>query len=202
MPQLRLNFPFLLKTVFMGRAKRSVRHQQLPMLLNSFKAHKRAVTCIAYIAKSNILLTSSSDHSVRMWTQSGRYVGTFGSPVRWKGIVANESIPTTFAFRIPPDIMREASFTTLHVFTDGQTHPVFKKKIELEEDNTETVEAKERYRCIYGKSLKEPMLGNHFTLPTRNQLRKPPVLDLSPPHVRKKILCIMHNFIYTAQIST
>lgn len=183
MPELRINFPFLMKTVFMGRAKRSVRHQSMPMLLNSYKAHKRAVTSIAYIQKSKILITGSTDCSVRMWALSGRYIGTFGSPVKWSRIIANEPIDPKYSFRMPPDIKRVASFTTLHVFTDGQTHPVFRKKVEITDDPVETAAAKEKYGCIYGQPLKEPILGNNFELPPKNLLGKAPELDLSYRYV-------------------
>lgn len=184
MPALRLQFPFLLKTAFLGRAKRSVRFQPLPMLLNSFRAHKKAVTGISYISKSKLLLTSSSDCSVRLWTLAGRYIGTFGSPVHWPQIYANQLVNDGYKFRIPPDIKREASFTTLHVLTDAKTHPVFQKKPPAEDDEQETMAHKEMYRCVYGKSLKEPILGSHFALPPRLPESKKPVFDMSIPHVR------------------
>lgn len=184
MPQLRLNFPFLMETVFLGRAKRSVRHQKFPVLLNSFKAHKKGITSISYITKSNILITGSGDHSVRMWTLGGRYIGTFGSPVRWREVVPNEPIESDYSFTMPPDIKRETSFTTLHVLTDGETHPVFRKPIETEEDDTEKLAAEQKFQCIYGKPLKEPILGHNFTLPERPVVKlSAPALDLSAPYV-------------------
>ncbi|KAI5633166.1 hypothetical protein NE865_14118 [Phthorimaea operculella] len=61
MPALRLQFPFLWKDRIEGRAKRAVRDQPLPVLLNS----------------------GSSDYSVRMWRLSGEYMQTLGGIVPW-----------------------------------------------------------------------------------------------------------------------
>jgi hypothetical protein len=57
MPQLRLEFPFLWKDRVEGRAKRSVRDQPLPLLLNSYRAHLRCITTMAYIDDLKLLLT-------------------------------------------------------------------------------------------------------------------------------------------------
>lgn len=56
MPKYRLLFPFLLKDRIEGRAKRSNRGQSLPILLNSYKAHSLAVSRLAYIQNSQILV--------------------------------------------------------------------------------------------------------------------------------------------------
>lgn len=181
MPQLRLQFPFLMKTAFLGRAKRSVRTQSLPMLLNSYKAHTKPITSINYIDRRKILLTASSDCSVRLWTLGGQYLGTLGSPVPLRRVVEMSYLNRNF--RIPPDIKREASFTTLHVLTDGEAHPVFKKTLELVEDEDDTPEQKQRRRCIYGKNLKEPILGKNFKLPTPAPIQTIPSIDNSLSHV-------------------
>lgn len=186
MPKLRLKFPFLLRTVFLGRAKRSVRKQPNPMLLSSLKCHTKAITGIEYVEKHELLLTSSSDHSVRLWTLGGRYIGTFGSPVAWNEIDRTDpTLPKELMFRIPPDIKREASFTTLHVLTDGATHSEFRKKVsEVVDDEEETAEQKRRKECIYGRRLEDPVLGNHSGIPTEFPLyRVPPTLDKSLPYV-------------------
>ncbi|KAH9642092.1 hypothetical protein HF086_007212 [Spodoptera exigua] len=49
MPRLRLMFPFLWRDRIEGRAKRCVRDQPEPLLLNSYRAHLRCVTSIAYM---------------------------------------------------------------------------------------------------------------------------------------------------------
>ncbi|XP_063708765.1 WD repeat-containing protein on Y chromosome [Culicoides brevitarsis] len=181
MPQLRLQFPFLIKTAFLGRAKRSAKTQKLPMLVNSYKAHTKPIMNITYIERRKILLTSSSDCSVRLWTLGGQYLGTLGSPIPIAEVKTGSFFHKNF--RIPPDIKREASFTTLQVLTDGETHPVFRKAIELVEETEDTPEQKERRRCIYGKSLKEPILGKHFSLPKAPSVQSAPQIDTSLPHI-------------------
>ena len=56
MPLLRYTFPFLIKDKFLGRAQRSAKSQQLPLLINSYKAHVRAIQKLEYIDKTAILL--------------------------------------------------------------------------------------------------------------------------------------------------
>lgn len=56
MPALRLEFPFLWRDRIEGRAKRSVRDQPLPLLLNSYRGHTRSVTCVAYIDEHKLVL--------------------------------------------------------------------------------------------------------------------------------------------------
>jgi hypothetical protein len=55
MARLRLIFPFLWKDVFDGRAKRSVRNQPHPLLVNSYKAHTKSLTGLTYIDETQIL---------------------------------------------------------------------------------------------------------------------------------------------------
>lgn len=56
MPRLRLQFPFLWKDRVEGRAKRSLRDQPRPILLNSYRAHLRCISCMAYIDELRLVL--------------------------------------------------------------------------------------------------------------------------------------------------
>lgn len=56
MPYYRLIFPFLWKDVIEGRAKRTHRGQTLPILLNSFKAHRAIVTGLVFVDSNNMLI--------------------------------------------------------------------------------------------------------------------------------------------------
>lgn len=57
MPRLRAEFPFLWRDRIEGRAKRCVRDQPRPLLLNSYRAHLRCVTSLAYIDDQKLLLS-------------------------------------------------------------------------------------------------------------------------------------------------
>lgn len=55
MPKIRLKFPFLLKDTLLGRAKRAHRDRK-PLLVNSFKAHFKAVTDLLYIDMNEMII--------------------------------------------------------------------------------------------------------------------------------------------------
>lgn len=56
-PLLRLKFPFLWRDRLEGRAKRSIRLQPLPLLVNSFQAHKSTLLCCVYMPEHQIIIT-------------------------------------------------------------------------------------------------------------------------------------------------
>lgn len=56
MPELRLQFPFMLQDKFMGRAKRTVRALKNPLLVNSFKAHLASVITLIYMETQKLVL--------------------------------------------------------------------------------------------------------------------------------------------------
>uniref|UniRef100_A0A6E8VBK9 WD repeat-containing protein on Y chromosome n=1 Tax=Anopheles coluzzii TaxID=1518534 RepID=A0A6E8VBK9_ANOCL len=119
-PALRILFPFLLNDVVPGRAKRSARAQVKPWLLNSYQAHRACVTGLTYLDDTGLLLSCSSDRTVRLWTLGGRYIGLLGSPVNWQPLPMAVPPPADYRFRIPPDLQREVSFTTLKVLRGGK----------------------------------------------------------------------------------
>lgn len=60
MAKLRLEFPFLIKTTWDGRAKRTVRHRSEsdPLLVNSYRAHKNvSITGVVYINECKLVVT-------------------------------------------------------------------------------------------------------------------------------------------------
>lgn len=81
LPLLRLRFPFLLNTFFVGRAQRAVKSQTIPMLVNSYRAHLQKIQHVEYVAKLELIFTSSVDKSIRVWALAGHYVGTLGEHV-------------------------------------------------------------------------------------------------------------------------
>lgn len=80
MPSLRLCFPFLLESFFVGRAEREhlLKNKVGPLLVNSYKAHMQRVCHIEYIDKQKLVVTSSTDKNIRIWTLAGYYVGVLG----------------------------------------------------------------------------------------------------------------------------
>lgn len=81
MPSLRLRFPFLLESFFVGRAERSAvaKNPNGPLLVNSYRAHVQQIRHVEYVAESELVVTSGVDKSIRIWTLAGHYVGTLGA---------------------------------------------------------------------------------------------------------------------------
>ncbi|XP_043259688.1 WD repeat-containing protein on Y chromosome [Colletes gigas] len=120
MPLLRLEFPFLWNDKINGRAKRAVRDQPLPLLLSSVRGHDKAVTSIQIIPDARIVISGSVDHTVRLWTLGGRYISTFGTFKTWSPILPTIPAYKYFQdYKIPPDIKRVASSTTIKVLKGG-----------------------------------------------------------------------------------
>ncbi|XP_045768906.1 WD repeat-containing protein on Y chromosome-like [Maniola jurtina] len=171
MPQLRLMFPFLWRDRIEGRAKRSVRDQPLPLLLNSYRAHLRCVTALAYIDDLRLVLSGSSDYSVRMWRLSGEYLQTLGSFVPW-------NINVT---RFPPDVRKVASFTTFKVWRGGWVSRFVPGQAVV--DTLRDITARELRTSTFGAPCAEPLLGHHLALPRRPEPQPPPKLDDSLPTI-------------------
>ncbi|XP_067624274.1 WD repeat-containing protein on Y chromosome [Eurosta solidaginis] len=182
MPLLRLQFIFLRKERLLTRAKRAVKYQPEPMLLSSYKGHLKAVNSIVFINTPKILLTGSHDCSCRLWSLGGRYLGTLGTPLPWIKLSPFETVEEDNRYRMPPDIKKVASSTTMKVISGVQEDKLPKgyesKSGELEE--TVEVEASAR---MYGKPLKEPILGKHFELPGKSALEQRIELDTTLSYI-------------------
>ncbi|XP_022814893.1 WD repeat-containing protein on Y chromosome-like [Spodoptera litura] len=169
MPRLRLMFPFLWRDRIEGRAKRSVRDQPKPLLLNSYRAHLRSITSIAYIDEHKLVFTGSSDYSVRVWRLSGEYLQTLGSFLPW----------TLEVTRFPPDVKKVASFTTFKVWRSGQVSRYVPGQKVV--DKLHDITVHELKTKTYGEAPNEPLLGKYSSLPQRPDQIDPIPLDDSLP---------------------
>ncbi|KAG8230788.1 hypothetical protein J437_LFUL011352 [Ladona fulva] len=170
-------FPFLLKDRFDGTAKKAVQKQLFPVLLSSLRAHLRAITCIEYIPEAKIIVSCSSDCSVRLWTLGGCYIGTLGQRHIWP-LLEHGEVPENIETRIPPDIARVASFTTIKVLTGGNTEMRDSISENLS-DKKFISEETDLVAKVNGKQIDlEQPLGKHFCLPKRSgKIFLPPKLD-------------------------
>ena len=95
---------------------------EAPLLLNSFRAHLGAITCIDYVPDREMMLTCSDDCSVRLWSIYGQFVGIFGQDTPWKKQVITSASPTRGKKppqrKLPSDVRRVASATSLKVLYD------------------------------------------------------------------------------------
>ncbi|XP_070571095.1 WD repeat-containing protein on Y chromosome-like [Ptychodera flava] len=89
-----------------------------PLKLNAYRAHLEVITFVEYAEEKELIITSSTDCSVRLWTLCGRYIGTFGQKGGWEKlpeIIVPERVPR----RLPGDVKRVASAITLKVLNGG-----------------------------------------------------------------------------------
>ncbi|XP_036453237.1 WD repeat-containing protein on Y chromosome [Colossoma macropomum] len=57
--------------------------QKPPETVNFWRAHISSITGLQIIENDQVLLTSSTDCTVRLWSVHGEFIGTFGQPERW-----------------------------------------------------------------------------------------------------------------------
>ncbi|KAH8409406.1 hypothetical protein KR222_002579, partial [Zaprionus bogoriensis] len=187
MPRLRLDFIFLRKEPFLTRAKRMVRDQPEPMLVSSYKGHLKAINSIGFINLPKIVFTGSHDYSCRLWTQGGRYLGTLGTVLPWSKLTPFERAgEDERAYRLPPDIKKVASSTTLKVISGVQfaTLPKRIKTTEEREDDREVEDTTASdLKNMFDKPLKEPILGKHFKLPGRSAIEEHIDLDTTQLYI-------------------
>ncbi|XP_067009449.2 WD repeat-containing protein on Y chromosome isoform X1 [Anabrus simplex] len=181
MPLYRLQFPFLWKDRIEGRAKRCIRDQKWPLLLSSYKGHLLSINHIEYLTACKVLITSSSDTTVRMWTLGGLYLGTLGSYRPWNPL-KSDAEPRDFEVRLPPEIKRIASSTTFKVLMGGDVH-VGRQKVREEKDEFKELPRHVIKQMVYGERLKKPYLGHFFKLPPRKPAPPIPKLDSSMQYV-------------------
>ena len=157
-----------------------------PPLLNSFRGHINAVTHLEYIEDHELLVSSSADFSIRLWTICGRYIGSFGQTLPWK----LETSPLRIPRKMPPDIRRSGSSATLTVINGGiRPKWTFARNILLiwvpqlrkaEQKKINDVTSEEKLAAIAGKELgvvdvcKSSILGKSYKPKTRHRI--PPVL--------------------------
>ncbi|XP_044731948.1 WD repeat-containing protein on Y chromosome [Chrysoperla carnea] len=178
MPKYRIIFPFLWTDLIQCRAKRAVRDQALPLLCNSFQAHLKPVTGIVYINECQIFCSCSSDRSARLWTLGGKYLGTLGTFRSWTHLPSYGLPPDNIEYRVPPDVKRVASWTTLKVNNGGLASCTVKRK---PPEVIQPLNREEQEKGVYGSKLEAPVLGHHFSLPLRKTRSYNIKLDNSLP---------------------
>ncbi|ALC39414.1 CG41020, partial [Drosophila busckii] len=187
MPRLRLDFIFLRKELFLTRAKRAVRNQPEPLLVSSFKAHLKAINSIAFINLPKIIFSGSHDYSCRLWTLGGRYLGTLGTVLPWTKLSPFERAgDEERAYRLPPDIKKVASSTTLKVISGVQAERVVKRAKpteEREEEREVEADAGAEMKNMFDRPLREPILGKHFQLPGRSAVEQRIELDTTQLYI-------------------
>ena len=101
-----------------GKSPLSQVNKTPPKIIKGFKAHTKAISSMCINESRNVLITGSSDCSVRVFTMCGRYIGTFGQKNFWKlddHVMDLSKLPQL----IPEDVRRVASANTLKTIKGG-----------------------------------------------------------------------------------
>ncbi|XP_034723568.1 WD repeat-containing protein 49 [Etheostoma cragini] len=57
--------------------------QKSPRAEHFWRAHTSRITGLQIVDNDQVVLTSSADYTVRLWSAHGEFIGTFGQPERW-----------------------------------------------------------------------------------------------------------------------
>ncbi|XP_025088081.1 WD repeat-containing protein on Y chromosome-like [Pomacea canaliculata] len=105
---------------------------KIPRLLNVFRADREAITCITYVASSELIITGSTGKMVRLWLLSGRYIGTCGDP--WPDLIGPRRVNVALR-SLPVDLRRCASARTFRVTNTGSRSRLWQTAISLIKEN-------------------------------------------------------------------
>lgn len=173
-----------------------------PKLLTSFRAHMQPVNSIDYVNDKQIILTCSSDKSIRLFSLTGQYLGILGklrrNPPILLNMYTNETQPngkernqldimksTKATYFPPPDVAKEASPTTLHVNKMGKSHLWVKIKTAIK--TNKTTEKKVRF----GKAIGITEFSSKFKrLRTKFVQREHNLFGLCNKEVSERVNCM------------
>ncbi|XP_072548045.1 cilia- and flagella-associated protein 337 [Salminus brasiliensis] len=90
--------------------------QKPPQTVNFWRAHISSITGLQMIENEQVLLTSSADCTVRLWSILGEFIGTFGQPERW-------SLHTASSWKhpaVPYEVLIDPLSLPSHSMLDGK----------------------------------------------------------------------------------
>ncbi|KAF7700317.1 hypothetical protein HF521_003275 [Silurus meridionalis] len=99
----------------------AITHEQNhPKTLNFWRAHISSITGLQIIENDQVLLTSSLDCTVRLWSIHGEFIGTFGQPDQW-------SLQTASSWQhpaVPYEILVDPLSMPSHAMLIGKSTPL------------------------------------------------------------------------------
>ncbi|KAJ3204740.1 WD40 repeat domain 95 [Entophlyctis luteolus] len=95
---------FDLKLFSLDNYKRDARDFESQVIMKTFwRAHIQSISSVNYVHAHDVILTSSKDCTVRVWTSDGTHIGIFGQEVPW---VIDD--PRTY-MPLPADVKKESA---------------------------------------------------------------------------------------------
>ncbi|XP_068786218.1 cilia- and flagella-associated protein 337-like [Struthio camelus] len=91
--------------------------QEPPQYMHHWRAHIKMVVSLEVIDEDRVLLSSSIDCTVRLWSLTGEYIGTFGQAEPWEVFT-----PASWKHpRVPYEILIDPQSLPLHPVLEGQS---------------------------------------------------------------------------------
>ncbi len=154
-----------------------------PEITIAWQAHSSSIVSIDLVEEKCLLITASTDRSIRMWALNGRYIGTFGEKLPWN--LAFPINDTALPRKLPSGISRMTSFKTMQTVSGS-----FESKWKIARNllyllhqskqdksfNSQSVGGKEDDQRFY--RIGTNILGKCYEV--RRQLREP----IKPKHLR------------------
>ncbi|KAM9468399.1 cilia- and flagella-associated protein 337 [Clarias gariepinus] len=99
----------------------AITHKQTPpKSIRFWRAHVSSITGMQIIENDKVLLTSSLDCTVRLWSIHGEFIGTFGQPEQWcLHIASSWQHPA-----VPYEVLVDPLSMPAHAMLDGKTTPL------------------------------------------------------------------------------
>nr|XP_034971547.1 WD repeat-containing protein on Y chromosome-like isoform X2 [Zootoca vivipara] len=91
--------------------------QEAPKYVNHWRAHLNLVPSLEVIDEENILLSCSTDCTVRLWSLDGEYIGTFGQAEPWEIFT-----PSSWKHpMVPYEILIDPQSMPIHPVLEGKS---------------------------------------------------------------------------------
>ncbi|KAJ3065105.1 WD40 repeat domain 95 [Podochytrium sp. JEL0797] len=89
--------------------KKEAKNYESQVVMKTFwRAHVQSISSVNYVNAHDVILTSSKDGTVRVWTSDGTHIGIFGQDVPW---VIDD--PSTY-MPLPVDVKKESAIEKQH----------------------------------------------------------------------------------------
>ncbi|KAJ3083935.1 WD repeat-containing protein 49, partial [Rhizoclosmatium hyalinum] len=165
---------FDLKAFTLDNNKREAKDYECQVVMKTFwRAHIQSISSVNYVNAHDVILTSSKDGTVRVWTSDGTHIGIFGQDVPW--IIDD---PSTY-MPLPVDVKKESAAEKQHNQLITSHRELLKKdvietwkhgiSIELQDDDS-AVEKVDLSKKI--KDMRQKAIQVHIIKKWREQVQR------------------------------
>jgi len=130
-----------------------------------FRAHIAAITSVSSIDSQNIILTSSKDCSVRLWTLDGDFIGTFGQDDTW-----DIEDPDTYS-KLPNDVYQQYLIDCMKKENEKNTDYINRMKLKEKADKNWSL-IKEHLNKLRRAVEKKNNESSQFNKPSNDTINK------------------------------